>query len=367
MTQTAEVRNYRLTGNDDTLEIPREAWYQTPVPRKVLKGLARRSDVPTLLNYALWLGLLAGSGYVAFLAWGTWYAVPAFFVYGVLYGSGAESRWHECSHGTSFRTRWLNEAFYHLASFMALKNPYVWRWSHSRHHTHTIIVGRDPEIAFPRPPDITGMILNLLHLKTGTLEALRIVRQACGILTPDEQDYVPEIERRKVFWVARIHVGLFAAVVAWSVSIGSWMPLMFIGLPTFYGSWLHNIMATTQHAGLAEDTPDHRLNTRTVRLNPVLRFIYSNMNYHIEHHMFPTVPFYALPKLHEAVKHDMPRTYDGLIDAFREIIPALLRQVKNPRYFVVRELPQGAARTPAYVPSPVADAPASGGPQPAVA
>ena len=35
---------------------------------------------------------------------------------------------------------------------------------------------------------------------------------------------------------------------------------------------------------------------RTVLMNPVSRFIYWNMNYHVEHHMFPMVPYHALPQ-----------------------------------------------------------------------
>ena len=275
-----------------------------------------------------------------------WLAVPLFAIYGVLYASGGESRWHECSHGTSFRTRWINEAFYHLASFMALKNPYAWRWSHTRHHTDTIVVGRDPEIAFPRPPDVLGMVLNLLHLKAGFKEVARMLRNACGKLNPDESEYVPESERWKIHWTARAHVLVLAVVAAASVAWESPLPILMIGLPTFYGSWLHHLMATTQHAGLAENVPDHRLNTRTVLLNPVLRFIYSNMNYHVEHHMFPMVPFHALPALHEAVRDDMPRPYRGLHDAYREMIPALLRQVRDPSYFIQRALPPGARPTP---------------------
>ena len=60
----------------------------------------------------------------------------------------------------------------------------------------------------------------------------------------------------------------------------------------------------TQHAGLAEDVLDHRLNSRTVYMNPVFRFLYWNMNYHVEHHMFPMVPYHALPALHAEMKAD---------------------------------------------------------------
>ena len=46
------------------------------------------------------------------------------------------------------------------------------------------------------------------------------------------------------------------------------LPAMYVGLPTFYGGWLTIFFGLTQHAGLAEDVLDHRLNTRTVYMNP---------------------------------------------------------------------------------------------------
>jgi fatty acid desaturase len=66
------------------------------------------------------------------------------------------------------------------------------------------------------------------------------------------------------------------------------------------------IYGTTQHAGLEENVLDHRLNSRTVYMNRLHRYLYWNMNYHIEHHMFPLVPYHALPKLHELIKDDLP-------------------------------------------------------------
>ena len=36
------------------------------------------------------------------------------------------------------------------------------------------------------------------------------------------------------------------------------------------------------------------------------RFLYLDMNYHVEHHMFPMVPYYHLSALHEVIKHDLP-------------------------------------------------------------
>ena len=58
-------------------------------------------------------------------------------------------------------------------------------------------------------------------------------------------------------------------------------------------------------------------------LNPILSFLYWKMEYHLTHHMFPTVPSYNLDKLHHHIKDQLPKPNDGLIDAYKEIIPAL--------------------------------------------
>ena len=47
-------------------------------------------------------------------------------------------------------------------------------------------------------------------------------------------------------------------------------------------------------------------------MNPVHRFLYWNMNYHTEHHMFPLVPYHQLPRLHALVKDDCPAPYPSL-------------------------------------------------------
>jgi len=127
---------------------------------------------------------------------------------------------------------------------------------------------------------------------------------------------------------------------------------MLIGLPSFYGAWLLVIFGLTQHAGLAENVLDHRLNCRTVYMNPIFRFVYWNMNYHLEHHMFPMVPYHALAALHQEMKADTPKPYSGLVEAYREIIPAILRQVKDPTYYVKRELPPSAKPFPTSIPTP---------------
>ncbi len=109
---------------------------------------------------------------------------------------------------------------------------------------------------------------------------------------------MPEMEQRQGL-SGRAHLSRHpaAVVAALSIALHSWIPAMLVGLPTLYGGWLTIVFGVTQHAGLSEDVLDHRLNSRTIYMNPVSRFLYWNMNYHVEHHMFPMVPYHALPAL----------------------------------------------------------------------
>ncbi|MBX8499151.1 fatty acid desaturase family protein [Pseudomonas lijiangensis] len=335
-------RDYRLTGPEAALAAEKglvsATWYQCPVSRKRMKELMQRRDGPALRDTALWFLTLGLSGLGGYWFWGSWACVPFFIVYGVLYGSASNARWHETGHGTAFKTRWMNDALYHVSSFMCLFEPHVWRWSHARHHTDTIIVGRDPEIVEPRPPSLLKMFLNLCSLPRA-LDTLRaVLRHAQGRASDEERDFIPESELHKVFRTARIWLVIYALVIMSALYLHSWLPLMFIGLPSIYGGWLSYIFGITQHVGLAEDTLDHRTNCRTIYMNPVLRFLYMDMNYHLEHHMFPMVPYHALAQLHAEIIDDCPPPYRSLFEAYKEIIPTVLKQRKDPTYFVRRPL-----------------------------
>ncbi|MFT3870952.1 MAG: fatty acid desaturase family protein [Nibricoccus sp.] len=359
MSSTITRRDYSLVGLDskhaEEQGLASADWYACPIPRKRLKELMQRRDGPAIRDTLIWFAGLAITGGFGCYFWGSWWCAPFFLVYGVLYCSASDSRWHECGHRTAFKTTWMNDVVYEMASFMVLRESVPWRWSHTRHHTDTIIVGRDPEIAVPRPPDFLGLALNFFSLMSAKAEFKKIFLHCFGRLTTEEKTYIPESEWPKVFRVARIWALIFTAVVVCAIVTKSLLPLMLVGLPTIYGAWLLVIFGLTQHAGLAEDVLDHRLNCRTVYINPVFRFIYWNMNYHLEHHMFPMVPYHALPALHAEIKADTPKPYNSLIEAYREIIPALLKQAKDPYYYVKRELPPSAKPLEGAMPTELAN------------
>lgn len=345
-TATANKRDYSLFGSDAQRAVESglaaAEWYHTDVPRKQMKELMQRSDGPAIRDTIIWLGLMAVFAAGGIYFWGSWWAVPFFLAYGVLYGSATDSRWHECGHGTAFKTQWMNRAVYQLACFMIMRNPVTWRWSHARHHTDTTVVGRDPEIAVMRPPDLLRLIANFIGLYDAWFAVGDMLRNAAGNLSPAERSFIPEIEQHKVIRVARIWLAIYAVVIGLAIYTQSILPLTLVGLPRLYGAWHHVMTGLLQHGGLAENVTDHRLNSRSVLMNPISRFIYWNMNYHVEHHMFPMVPYHALPRLHEAIKHDLPAPTPSILAGYREMIPAFLRQLKYEDYFLKRELPPTA-------------------------
>ena len=339
-------RDYSMTGRDARLAVEKglasAEWYHTDVPRKTMKELMKRKDGPAIRDTVIWLGSMIVLAAAAVMLWPGWWSAPFFLAYGVLYGSATDSRWHECGHGSAFRTRWMNDVVYQIASFMIMRNPVTWRWSHTRHHTDTIIVGRDPEIVFMRPPDLARIFLNFFGIVDTWKAMTTMVMNAFGVMSEEEKAFVPETEQPKAVFVARVWFAIYAAVIALAIYTGSILPLMLVGLPRLYGAWHHVMTGLLQHGGLAENVIDHRLNSRTVYMNPISRFIYWNMNYHVEHHMFPMVPYHALPKLHALIRDDLPAPNTSILDGYREMWPAVLRQLKYEDYFLRRELPATA-------------------------
>lgn len=342
------ILDYSLTGENSKraveLGLAEADWYQCPVPRKEMRKLLERRDGPAIRDTIIWFALILGCAAATVALWPSWWAALPFLCYAALYASTSDSRWHEAGHGTAFKTDWMNNALYEIASFMVMRESVIWRWSHTRHHSDTIIVGRDPEIAVPRPPDLKAFILSFFNWGVYLKYYRRIFLHAFGKMADEEKTFVPESEYPRVFRRARLYVAIYAAVLLLSVYLGSILPLLLVGLTNFFGSWLMPIYGYTQHAGMAENVLDHRLNCRTFHTNAVNRFLYWNMNYHIEHHMFPLVPYHNLPRLHELVKEDMPEPYSGLWACWREIIATIPKQIEDPSYHVKVKLPEPKER-----------------------
>lgn len=203
------TQNYKLSDEGDSIAAlngtANPNWFRPTVDPQAIRALMQKSDAMALRDTALWLGALIVSATIAIALWPSWWSAPFWIIYGVLYGSGADSRWHECGHKTAFKTPWMNAVVYQIACFMMMRNPVVWRASHVRHHTDTVVVGRDPEIVAMRPPDLLRVALAF----TGVVDVYHafksMILHASGRIAPQEAMYVATKDHARLFF-GRAHL-----------------------------------------------------------------------------------------------------------------------------------------------------------------
>ena len=152
------MANYSYQSIENQHENMKESWFKPKIDNKLLKELMKRRDLPGWINTILYFAVLFGTGFIAYLSWGKWWAIPAFFIIGTVYAF-SNARWHEYGHRSVFKTRKLNDFFYQISSFIAYFEPVSWRWSHTHHHSRTIHQGIDYEIQVTRPSNLMDLFL----------------------------------------------------------------------------------------------------------------------------------------------------------------------------------------------------------------
>ena len=201
--------NYKpIEHQHENMESLEKKWWRPRIDPKLLKELTKRRDGPGWINTITYFIVLFVTGYLSYLSWGTWWAVPAFFAYGIVSGFAA-ARWHEYGHRSVFKTRWLNDFFYEISSFIALFEPVSWRWSHTHHHSRTIHAPIDYEIAVPANSKIINVFFfDLISLRRFYYEWKKIILHSLGIMTQVAKDCVPEYQRPRMIWTIRLFVAI---------------------------------------------------------------------------------------------------------------------------------------------------------------
>ena len=330
-------------------EVDLKTWYKPNIDKKTLKELSKRSDIKGFTDVSIFIVALILSGYLCVISWGTLWSIPALLLYGNIFYCKIISIQHETNHETYFKTRALNKFFYHITSLLGGFEAVRWKWSHFHHHTYTIFTHEevyDYENNSPKPTEPIRFLLNFLPLgpiiniqKIRHFTHFEIIKHSFGIITPVVNITVPEKEIKKIINSSRLYVGFWLIIILSSIFFKTWLPIIMLILPPFYGNTILMICGMTQHAGLADNIKDHRKSTRTVIMNPFFSFLYSNMEYHIEHHIFPKIPCHNLKAFHHVVKDQMPTPKKGIINAYKEIIPAIFKQAKDKNYYLNVDVP----------------------------
>ena len=223
---------------------------------------------------------------------------------------------HELSHGTPFRTKAVNEFFLYLFCFLTWNNPVHFRASHIlNHHPYTVHRGLDREVIQGPVKEKLNWV-NILSWLTFDWSWFALfmrvnVLHALGNADADFFFWNPlfpkDDPRRKAMcaW-ARVMVIGYLAILAVSIIFHLWI-VIFLVFSYYFARILANLTGAIQHTGLGSDIPDWRAVCHTAKVNPVVRFLYWNMNYHTEHHMYAAVPFFNLARLRAAIEKDVPR------------------------------------------------------------
>jgi fatty acid desaturase len=327
-------------------------WYRSPLTPAQMKELHRKSDGKAAWQTLGFLGILAAFGSLAFYSSGRWpwpVTVLLVFALGVC-SSFHINAVHELGHMTVFQTRWLNEFFCHVFGFLGWINHQTFQSSHTRHHRYTLHPPDDLEVQLPVRLVLWHFLrdgfVNIQGFRHALAYHWRLARGRFeGVweltLYPEA---APE-KRRAAIRLSRFTLAGHGLVFLVSAFTGQGMLFVLISLAPFFGNFLHFLCNNTQHVGLQDNVNDFRLCSRTFLLNPVVRFLYWQMNYHIEHHMYAAVPCYHLKKLHAIIEPDLPPTPNGLIAVWKEILAILRRQEKDPKYQHVVHLPPLRPRT----------------------
>lgn len=287
--------------------------------RERIAALSVKSDVKSLAHLALHVAALGVTGSLLWLASGAWWLVPAMILHGVVIAFLFCAH-HELIHRTVFRRKGVNDALAFITGWLVFYPAYYFRLFHFAHHRHTQDPALDPELSSPPPATRAaylwwGLGLPYLRRRFGTSLKHAVTGRA-------EQNFVRAGDQAACVAEARWMWAGYVTVIAASVALGSWAALQYWLLPILLGQPFLRLYLMAEHTRCAS-SDDMIANTRTVLSNPIVRALAWNMTYHTEHHVFPSVPFHALPTLHEDMKEHLKNSAPGYLAVHRELWRAL--------------------------------------------
>lgn len=281
------------------------------LPADLREAMTERSDGPGLRHLAGHLGaILAVGALIAAGVPGWWLLLP---VQGALIVFLFTLE-HEATHRTPFRQVWLNDWAGRLAGLLILL-PFEWfRAFHMAHHRWTNLSGKDPELEGPKPETRWEWIWHVSGLPYWGSELRLMARLVAGRAA---DDFLAEGAKPRVVaearWMGVIYL-LAALSLLWTpVLLWVWVVPVLLGQPFL------RLYLLAEH-GDCPEVANMFENTRTTYTTRVMRWLAWNMPYHVEHHVWPTVPFHRLPEVHGLMKDELRVTADGYAAFTREYL-----------------------------------------------
>lgn len=308
-------------------------WKRPSIDRQILKRCMERSDLQGLLHSIGTLAILAASGTFSYLMFVNqqWLLMAlGLYIHGGLYAFQPQT--HELSHGTVFKTAWLNRLFRRVFGFVYWRsNSALYKMSHGYHHRYTVHRNGDGEVVLPAPEPAERILEVAVRVVDVTGFVVAIYDSIYSLFKPFPLNtrqnawmrYVytnsPPGAQRDAYWTSATQFLFHVAFAAVAIATHHWFLIVVVSLPAFYGGkWYHTWIHDTMHCGREPDVDDFRKCCRTVRVDPFTSFLYWHMEWHTEHHTFPGIPCYRLKRFHELTREhwDAPQS---LFQAWREM------------------------------------------------
>ncbi|MEM6254282.1 MAG: fatty acid desaturase family protein [Cyanobacteria bacterium P01_D01_bin.156] len=284
-----------------------------------LKVLNERSDGAGFIRFTAHLAVLGVSGFL----WGItdgWFKIPALLVYGI----GLAMMFcptHECVHRTAFANPKINEIVGWWAGLLSFYNSTFYRYYHKWHHRYTQIAGKDPELDDPKPENRVEYLWRMSGIPWWRDKVKGHIKIALGNV--EDCYFLPESSHSDVIQSTRLQLGAYVAIALLTTLLGhpEFIVIYWV-LPLAVGQPFLRFVLIAEHTGCSDDS-NPLTNTRTTLTMWPVRFLMWNMPYHAEHHMYPSIPFHALPTAHESLKEYFTRVDSGYVRVNQEIVAEL--------------------------------------------
>lgn len=212
---------------------------------------------------------------------------------------------HDATHYLLFRSRSLNDGVARLLMewplFASLDN---YRRLHRGHHYY-LNTCKDPDWVRNSPYKMleATSFPRRVWLLSGAGVFLQAVSALFFGVSIDRKEGVARTMHQQKPWVFWLRC-LFYTVTLALLYVNNWLPLFFFYWVMPYLFYFFPVMrfrGLSEHWALPSTRMENK--SRTVKVGWLGRFLIypKNINYHVEHHTHPNVPFYYLPELHRCL------------------------------------------------------------------
>ncbi len=228
---------------------------------------------------------------------------------------------HECVHRTAFASVKANDAIAWFAGLLSFYNGTFYRRYHQWHHRYTRIAGKDPEMDDPEPQTTEQYLWHLTGISWWTSKIKGHTKVALGQL--EDCYFLPESSHAAVIRSTRLQLGAYGAIALLSAIAGHpWFLVTGWLLPLAIGQPFLRFVLLAEHTGCSYGD-NFFTNTRTTLTFWPVRLLMWNMPYHAEHHLYPSIPFHALPAAHQQLKNKFSHIDSGYLQVNQAIVIGL--------------------------------------------